>query len=618
VIAGLLWLAAFSLSVLAAQLLGRALPRGSRIPGLIIAGSAGLQTAAFLLVYGGSYLSNRLWGDSLTLSIVESAIRNPAALLSFAGIAVSSVVAGLILLVVGGAIVLALAALWCAALRLFSASSEGGLIGASPVHAVVSLACCAVLSVVVIHYAPRAAKGEPILNFFGAAPSRNMLDMDEYRMAAALEARKDQLDYPPQRADVPRKNVVIILSDSIRADHLDVYGYPRKTMPFLSQLVESGRAVAFNTVLSTCSESYCGIASTLASLPFHKLSPQNFKLNSVLKRAGYRVSYFLSGEHRSWGYLWRFYGEDVDDKRDCVARNCTDQNDDAQLLADVRGLEPFDGKPRFFFFFLMSSHRVGTKHPEYEQFQPTRDSAGLLVRRKLERPLSFDAHGVPNYRPMTADEVEGLTNHYDNGLVQSDAMQREIFSVLQEKGYLKDSIVLFSSDHGESLGEDGHVLHGGFLYQRDIHIPLIIYDDPKAYPDRSYGAQIDIAPTILDRLGLPIPKSWEGVPLTRPTAVRSTVHQMRNRERPCAAAVERSPQSFVKYIRCRGPDHSIGEELFDLREDAGETRNIIALGAPDKIARWRDQIGPLVDDVVCSGAAQYCGVRKKKTADRAP
>lgn len=610
VLSALLWIGAFAMTVLTAQLVSRAVSRNSRIPLLVVAGLTALQTATFALIYVGSYYSNLLWGDNLTTYVAETAVANPDVLLNFLGISIDPKFAHLVLPVGAGVIVLALALVWLVVIRVFVTRSERGFADISPLRPMSLFAVCGIASALLLFFAPRATQGEPVLDFFGAAPSRNLLDWDNDRIEAALASRRDELGYPQQRTDLPRKNVVIILSDSIRADHLDIYGYPRPTTPFLSDLVASKRAVAIDTMLSTCSESYCGIASMLASQPFNKLSPQNFKLNSVLKRAGYRISYYLSGDHRGWRYLWDFYGNDIDDMRDCVARACKDHHDDAELIADLKNVEPFDGRPRFFFFFLMSTHRVGTKFPEYQRFKPVWNDIELIAKRKLEGPQSFDAHGVPLYRPLTQDELLALSNTYDNGLVQADAMKKQIFSVLEEKGYLRDSIVLFSSDHGESLGENGHVSHGMFLYQKDIRIPLIIYDqDISAYQDTAYGTQVDIAPTILSRLGLPIPSAWAGVPLTKPGSLRSTLHQIRNRERPCAASIRRTEDSFEKYIRCRGPDRRISEEFFDLRRDPSEKANIVDAASPSDLAMFRAETARLVDDAVCSGKEYYCGRR---------
>ena len=100
---------------------------------------------------------------------------------------------------------------------------------------------------------------------------------------------------------------------------------------------------------------------------------------------------------------------------------------------------------------------------------------------------------------------------------QADGIIRQIFDALRAKRYLDDAVVVVTGDHGEGLGER-HWAHGWHLYNEDIRIPMLLYDAPAAtYPDLSFAAQVDIAPTILDRLGLPIPASWEGQSLLAPT-----------------------------------------------------------------------------------------------------
>ena len=106
--------------------------------------------------------------------------------------------------------------------------------------------------------------------------------------------------------------------------------------------------------LSTCSESYCGIASTFASRPFHEVSEKSVKLHSVLKNLGYRIDFFISGDHRSWKYLRKFYGNNVDQFDDYVANSHYAVDDDRKILEDLERVAAFSGQPSFFYIFLMS------------------------------------------------------------------------------------------------------------------------------------------------------------------------------------------------------------------------------------------------------------------------
>jgi len=126
-------------------------------------------------------------------------------------------------------------------------------------------------------------------------------------------------------------------------------------------------------------------------------------------------------------------------------------------------------------------------------------------------------------------------------------------------------------DHGEGLGER-HWAHGWDLYNEDIRIPMLIYNAPAAaYPDLAFATQVDIAPTILDRLGLPIPASWEGQSLVAPTQTRFTNHQtyfFPNR----FAVIYRDGAALFKFI---STPHYGKEELYDLMHDRPEAQNLV-------------------------------------------
>jgi arylsulfatase A-like enzyme len=102
-------------------------------------------------------------------------------------------------------------------------------------------------------------------------------------------------------------------------------------------------------------------------------------------------------------------------------------------------------------------------------------------------------------------------NNYDNRILQANSIIRYVLNTLQDKGYLKNSMVIITSDHGQSLGEEGRNGHIAYLQREAIRIPLIIMDDSLSlYKNTQLGRQVDIAPTILKRLQLPVPAAWEG------------------------------------------------------------------------------------------------------------
>jgi arylsulfatase A-like enzyme len=201
----------------------------------------------------------------------------------------------------------------------------------------------------------------------------------------------------------------------------------------------------------------------------------------------------------------------------------------------------------------MSPHYLGVQLPESHVFTRQDDvvSAGLEPYKILDKLNNPD--------------------RYDDKVRQSDQIIRQLFDAFAAKHYLDDAIVVITGDHGEGLGER-HRAHGWDLYDEDIRIPLLIYDTPPAtYPDLTFAAQVDVAPTIVDRLGLPIPESWQGESLLEPSRSRFTYHQtyfIPNR----FAVLYRNGDQLYKFIAT--PQYG-KEELYDLRRDAGELHNLV-------------------------------------------
>jgi arylsulfatase A-like enzyme len=174
---------------------------------------------------------------------------------------------------------------------------------------------------------------------------------------------------------------------------------------------------------------------------------------------------------------------------------------------------------------------------------------------------------------------------------QADGVIRDLFDALAAKHYLDDAMVVVTGDHGEGLGER-HWAHGWHLYDEDIRIPMLLYDLPAAkYSDLSFATQVDIAPTILDRLGLPIPQSWEGQSLLASRSFRFTYHQtyfLPNR----FAVIHRDGRQLFKFIAT--PQYGT-EELYDLRHDMAETHNLVT-AEPRLAALLREKLRAYRDD----------------------
>ena len=415
-------------------------------------------------------------------------------------------------------------------------------------------------------------KSELVVSFF--RPNGFAFEPTPRRRAVAERDAVLRAAYPQHVAAARRKHVVLIIVDSLRADHMQVYGYPRLTTPFLSSLVESGRMQKVAAAFSTCSESLCGITSTLSGREFRDISARDFQIQDVLRDQGYQTRFLLSGNHRAWNGLPQFYHGNDETLFDGSQTERYTMDDDRLVLEGLERVPPASpDRPTFFYLHLMSPHYLGVQLPESHLFT---------------RP---DDRVSPGLEPYTILEQLNKPDRYDDKVRQADDIIRQLFDALAAKHYLDDAVVVVTADHGEGLGER-HWAHGWHLYNEDIRIPLLLYDAPAAtYRNLAFATQVDIAPTILDRLGLPIPASWEGQSLLSPTVKRFSFHQtyfLPNR----FAVLYRADHALFKYIAT--PQYG-KEELYDLTHDLGELRNLVA-GQSALVALFRDKLRTYLAD----------------------
>jgi glucan phosphoethanolaminetransferase (alkaline phosphatase superfamily) len=483
----------------------------------------------------------------------------------------------------GGTFALLAALIWLAGRRgEFTARQWLGRTGTAAVAVVALVAFAATLRWGIADRDNLLWRDELVASFF--RPVGYAFEPSARREAVAERDAVLQASYPRHVAGAHRTNVILIIVDSLRADHMQVYGYERETTPFLSQLVSERRMKKVDMAFSTCSESFCGITSTLAGREFRDISARTFQLQDVLRDEGYRTWFLLSGNHTAWNGLPQFYHADEGTLFDGSQTQRYTMDDDRVVLEGLERVPAASpGQPSFFYVHLMSTHYLGVKFPESHFFTGPGEDVD------------------PGEEPYAIVDQLQKRDRYDDKVRQADGIIHELFDAFASKHYLDDAIVVVTGDHGEGLGER-HWAHGWDLYNEDIHIPMLLYDvggsaspgrgvrrdpphSPVTYPDLSFATQVDIAPTILDRLGLPIPASWEGESLFAPRPTRFTYHQtyfLPNR----FAVLYRDGQRLYKFIAT--PQYG-KEELYDLRHDAGETHNL-ASEQPELAALLRGKV----------------------------
>ena len=405
-----------------------------------------------------------------------------------------------------------------------------------------------------------AALHEPFFQAF-VEPGRQVgaETLDAGNTARSLTEREIAASYLVP-GNFRKKNLVVIAVDALRADQMSVYGFSRITTPFLGELHRQGRLTRIDQTFAACTESFCGLLAILTSKYWHQAASNNFGLHDVLKRLGYHVTFLVSGDHTHFYGLRSAYGPSIDDYRDgsMVAGYMNDDNNVLDWLAQLR---PAAGVPQFMYMHLVSVHPLGTRHPPYRRWEPS--EVGI-------RNLRFE------------DLVPPYINNYHNGVLQADALIKRVFGLLRDKGLLDDAIVVITADHGELLGEYGRVGHSGLAPVGPVvRVPLLIYDsDGIRYPARPMASVVDIAPTLLHRIGAPIPPNWAGEALDS-IPKREFVYLQGGGAR---SAITQIGEELWKYVL---EDAGGSERLFNLTRDPQERTSMSAQSAPGAAAKLR-------------------------------
>ena len=286
-----------------------------------------------------------------------------------------------------------------------------------------------------------------------------------------------------------RLNVLLVTLDTTRADRLGCYGYPDAKTPNLDFLAANGVQFlnAYCQVPLTC-PSHCSILT--GTLPvYHQvrnngsyyLAPEFQTLAEALKKNGLKTSAFVS----SFTVDSRF-GLD-------------------------QGFDVYDDllSPDQTFKALNSERRADAVYASFSRW---------VDENKEDQFFSwihfFDPH-IP-YDPPSHYREEFLGNPYDGEIAFMDFYIGKIVEKLRKYDLLEKTLIVLAGDHGEAFGEKQEEGHGVFIYESTMKVPLIFYAENNLPPGKRIEARvrlIDLMPSVLDMLNIPVPTDIQGLSL---------------------------------------------------------------------------------------------------------
>jgi arylsulfatase A-like enzyme len=378
---------------------------------------------------------------------------------------------------------------------------------------------------------------------------------------------------------------IIYLVDTLRADHTGVYGYPRPTTPELDAF--AGDAVVFEAAVAHASWTKPSVASILTSqLPGqHRavqlrdpLDPSQVTLAQRLEAQGFATGAAIAnsviyGEEsafdRGFDVFAGLHGDDDTRSKLVGADVVVDQ-----ALAFLRARR---GMPTFLYIHTMDPHVPYAPPAPFDRMfepHPTETHPARDPRTDFKEPL----------------DRERMIAQYDGDIAFGDREFGRFVRELKALGLYEDALVVFLADHGEEFLDHGLWLHGRSLFDELIRIPLVV----KFPGNRGAGTRvarqvqgIDVVPTVLEAMRLPLPSGLAGLPLQR---------ALERGEAPRPALAEISHRGFVahgvrtedeKYIRRFSPDDD--ELLFDLRRDPREQTSV-ADASPERVRLRKAQV----------------------------
>jgi len=367
--------------------------------------------------------------------------------------------------------------------------------------------------IVLLKISFNAVGGKPphqLTNWWGGKASGFGLKIKD----AAIYVSEKKLARLPKTEKPIAKNVIVILADTLRADHLGAYGNQKMKTPVFDKIAEEG--VLFKRFSAVEDWTKPTVATVLTGVypATHKAQTERVILSENLKliseemsERGFETAAFIANSYisegfgfkRGWDYYENFITENKPSEADSVfgsAAKWIEENKDKRFFIYIHTIDPHSpySPPDLFLKMYDEEPYDGPIKPEITHIQ---------VENIKQRKLSVDER-----------DIERLVALYDGEISFHDVYLGLFMQRLDDLGLLRDTMVIVTADHGEEFSEHGNFGHGHSLFPELTHIPFVVYWQgvaPKGKRIERNCDQTVIFPTILDAVGFGAPDYLEGI-----------------------------------------------------------------------------------------------------------
>lgn len=403
--------------------------------------------------------------------------------------------------------------------------------------------------------------------------------------------------------------LVLIVIDTLRADHLESYGYARATSPHLAAWAASGRV--YERALATSPWTLPSVASILTGhLPSRhragevplvdgrkpglvsdpsELAPLAADVTTLaesLQGAGYSTGAVVTNTFlgESYGLHRGFDHYDYAPAFARRSRSARQAVDAALAWVDAQA-----GRPFFLMVHLFDPHLGYDAPPPFRgrftrEFEGGRYSAPFLGEKGLGLGLV----------PLEERDRDFVRAAYDEEVAWVDSQVERLRAGLADRGLLDGSLVVLTSDHGEEFFEHGGFEHGQSMFLEVLHVPLIFWGPGVvAGRESAWVSVADVTPTVREAFALPSPNSegrslWGN--LTRGAALENIpVYAESNLYGPRQRTVVHWPDKLTRILEL---DLTL---LFDLSQDPGEQQSV-SDRMPERAGRLAARLEEALDE----------------------